>query len=877
MLDFLYTMSSRVRALWRRRSAERELSEELSQHIELETEKNVRAGLSGAEARRRALLAFGGLDAHSEVMRDRRSFRWLEEAWVDARYALRGFRRSLGFTMVAVLTLGVGIGASTAIFTVVNAVLLRPLPYADADRLAIIFAQRSENDARFSNISYEDYRSWKREQRSFETFGIFNWTDHTISGDAQQAERVAGAEVDADLFRVLGTPPLLGRSVRSDEEVSGRDRVVVLGYGLWQRRFGGARDVLGRVVTVDGQPHTVIGVMPAGFQFPYSGELWRPMAPTDIYTPRGNRFLAGAVGRLRADVTREQAEADLRRISLDLQRAFPDSNTGWEAQYVPMREDLFGPLRPAIAIVFAAAGLVLLIVCGNLASLLLARSAARVREIALRAAIGAGRNRLIRQFLTETVVLTMLGSVLALLVAYWGVGVLRSAIADRIPTFITITPDLWVYLFAAGVALFVALLTGVLPALHGTRVDAITAIKDGDRATLGLRGARLRGALVVAEVALAVVLLVGSTLLSKSMRALTGVDIGFQHENVLTARYNLPATKYDSGERRAAFQHELLERLRATPGIAQVGAAQGTPFSGWNVGMSYQVEGEPPAPVGKELGSHYQVVTPEFFETLGVPMVKGRMIAATDRADGVPVAVVNESLAARHFAGADPIGKRVRIGDGRWLTIVGVVADYRHYALRQPMGPAIYAPYAQDVPSQMTVAMRTAGAPADMIPTLRRVFAELDADVPPERVRTLDEVIARQTWVERIARDILLAFATAAALLAVIGLYGVIAYSVARQRHEIGIRLALGAAPQHVLRLIVRRGLALAIAGITIGMFTALVAVRSLRELLYEVKPLDLPTFLLVPLLVASFATLAAWIPARRAAATDPMVALREE
>jgi putative ABC transport system permease protein len=879
-MDAIYTLLSRVRSLWRGRAAEHELRDELEFHIAMETQKHVAAGFSGGEARRRALVSFGGMEAHKETVRDRRGFRWLEDGFADVRYTLRGLAGAASFTAVAVLTLGVGIGATTAIFTVVNAVLLRPLPYAEADELSIIYAQNRERDARGVNISYQDYLSYKREVRAFERLGIFQWNNNTISGGGAAAERLPGAEVDADLFAVLGVEPILGRGVLPEEQVEGRDRVVVLGYGLWQRRYGGARDILGRTITVNGQPHVVIGVMPPSFQFPYAGEVWRPLAMEEDYQYRSNRVLAGAVGRLREGVTHEQAQAELARVSKALEREFPDSNTGWEAEYVRLRDDLFGTLRPAMMIVFAAAGLVLLIVCGNVANLLLARSTGRARELALRAALGARRGRLVRQLLTESIVLTVLGGVLGMLVAYGGVRVLRGLLVDRIPAFIYITPDLRVYAFAVATTTLVALLAGILPALRGTRVDAQAVVKEGNRSTIGPRGSRLRGALVMSEVALAVVLLVGAMLLIKTMDALTSIDPGFRSENILTARYNLPASKYDSPERRALYHTALLERLRAQPGMLQVGAAQGLPFSGWNVGTSYEVEGEPAPPIGRAPSVHFQSVTPEFFELLGVPLVRGRMLDATDGPDADPVAVVNESFVARHFATRDPIGRRFRLccgPDAKWLTIAGVVADFRHFDLTEPMSPAAYLPYAQEVRSQMTLAIRTAGPAADMIPALRRVLTELDPDVPPFSVETLEEVLARETWVQRISRDIFTAFAATAALLAVVGLYGVISYSVARQRHELGIRLALGAEPRRVLRLVVRQGLVLALCGIAIGWTAALLSSNLLDRLLFEVEAADAATFVIVPLIVAALASLAAFIPALRAAGTDPMIALRTE
>jgi putative ABC transport system permease protein len=878
-MDTWYALVSRVRALFRGRAAERELRDEFEFHVAQETEKHVRAGMSEAEARRVARLTFGSVDAHGEAMHDRRSFRWIEDGVADATYALRWLRRSRSFTAVAVLTLGLGIGAATAIFTIVNVVLLRPLPYPESDRLVMIYAQRDEGRQAFSNISYPDYLSWKQDVKSFERLGLFQWGSLTITGDATQSERVTSTDVNADMFQLLGVKPLLGRVVLPEEELPGRNKVVVLGYGLWQRRYGGERDALGRTLIVDGEPHTIIGVMPAGFQFPYSAELWRALSPSDGYLGRGNRFLAGAVGRLHAGVTHEEAEAELARVSEAMQHAYPDTNQDWEGQYVRLRADLFGGLTGAMLIVFGAAGLVLIIVCGNVANLLLARGAVRAREMALRSALGARRTRLLRQLLTESLVLTALGGVVGIVIAYWGMIMLRGFLVNRLPAFIQVTPDLRVYGFAVGITALVALLAGILPAVRGMRIDAQSVVKDGGRSTIGPHGAHVRGALVVAEVALAVVLLIGSGLLIKTMNALTGIDTGFETRNVLTARYSLSPARYDTPERRAVFRDLLLERLRAQPGVELVGTVQGAPFSGYNVQRGYEVEGEPPPRPEEFRVIHFQSVTPEFFRVLDVPLKQGRMIDATDGAGSLPVAVVNESFVARHFAEGSPIGKRIRFrcNDCAWITIVGVIADFRHFQLTQPMRPALYRPYAQDPSGINTLVIRTAESPEAMTPVLRRVLAEVDPDVPAFRIEALADVVARQTWVQRIARDILAAFAVTAALLCVIGLWGVISYSVERQRHELGIRLALGEAPMRVLRLVLRQGLGLAVLGVAIGTGTALYASTALRRLLFQVEPVDTGTFIVVPLAVASIAAIATLIPARRAASTDPMIALRNE
>ena len=867
----------RLRALLRPGAVASEVEDEFRFHLELEIEQNLRAGMSAEEARRHALLAFGGVDRHREAVRDGSGARWLDDLRGDTRLALRGLRRAPGFTAVAVLTLAIGIGATTAIFSAVHAVLLRPLPYAEADELLIVFARNPERSFTHSNISYVDYQDWKHGTSSFEQLGLFQWGYHTFSQGEGAAERVAAAEVTANLFPLLGVEPMLGRGFREEEEVVGRHRIVIIGHGVWQRRFGGDRSILGRTVSVDGRPHTVIGVMPPGFRFPYSGESWTPLAREDYYRDRSNRDIAGAVGRLADGVTVERAEAELTALSRRLAQQYPETNRGWEAEPLPLREHLFGELRPALVLLFAAVGLVLLVICANLANLLLARGAARGRELALRAALGAGRSRLMRQLLTEGFVLAVLGGAAGILVAVWAMRALRISLTDRLPAFVEIRADPIVYAFAFGITAAVAVLFGFLPALRATRIDAHAELKEGGRATGGPGSARLRSSLIVAEVALAVVLLVGSTLLIRTMDALQGIRPGFDATGILTARYHLPHEEYETPDERRIFLDQLLERLRTLPGVRDAAAAQGTPFSGWNVHNSYSVEGEPAPLPGQGLITHVQSVTPEFFRVLAVPIVRGRGLLPTDTANSV--AVVNERFARRHFANTEPIGRRFRFGgdDSTWKTIVGVVADYRHFELTEPMRPAAYLPFAADPGSHMRVVIKAAGAPEDLVPSLRAALGELDPDVPAFSIETLEDVIARQTWVQRIARDILTAFAATAALLVVIGLYGVISYAVTRRRHELGIRLALGATPRRVRRLVVRQGLVLGLAGIALGWVASFAAVRLLTALLFDVEPVDTATFIAVPLVVAGLAVLASWVPARRAAALDPVMALRAE
>jgi putative ABC transport system permease protein len=872
----------RLRDFFQADRAERQLDEEMRFHLEMEAEKNERQGMTPQEARRAAATRFGGLEDHKESVRDARGFRWMDEFLCDARYACRSLRRTPAFAGIAVATLAIGIGVTTAVFTLFNAVLLRPLPFRDAERLAVVYAQNREMQATEVNISYPDYLDWQRRVRAFAGFAVFNWGAYTLSG-AEGAERVNGAEISATLLPVLGVEPLVGRNFTGDEQQPGRNRVMIIGYGLWKRRYAGDPAIVGRTITVDGLPYTIVGVMPPEFQFPFRGApvtppVWTPLAVEDWMHGRSNRGLAGAVGRLRPGVAPDEARAELARESARLERAHPGDNHAWEAQYVPMREDVFGSARTTVSLLFGGAALVLLVVCANVANLLLARGAARDREVSLRAAIGARRGRLIRQFLTESLVLVALGGALGIVLARWGRDVLQFAFADRLPAFAAIELDLAGYLFALGAAALVALLAGLFPALRATRVPLEASLQSGHRTTATRGGARLRSSLVVGEVALAVVLLVGSVLLLKSLSALQNIDPGFDARDVYVARFRLATTTYDTAERRRAFMKALLDRLRSQPGVADAGAAQGTPFSGWNVGTSYEVEGKPAARSGEAPITHVQSVTPEYFRVLRVPFIRGRRLAATDDDRGPRVAVVNEAFTRLHFTGMDPIARRFRFGrDDPWTTIVGVVGDFRHYALREPTRPAVYLPFAADPPPQMTIAVRASDGAGRVANTLRRVLQELDPDVAASGGQALAEVVARQTWLARVARDVIGTFAATAALLALVGLYGVISYSIVQQQGELGIRLALGAAPARVLRLVMRRGLTLAAIGCAIGCALALAASRSLSALLFEVAPVDAGTFVSVPLVVLALAALASFLPGRRAACIDPVRTLRAE
>jgi putative ABC transport system permease protein len=858
------------------------MEEEMRQHVELEAEELARRGVPVEEARRRALVTFGGVDRYREEGWEARRPRWLEDLARDLRYSLRSLRRAPAFTIMAVLCVGLAIGVTTTIFAVVNGVLLRPLPYPDDEQLVSVYAANPARDATGVNISRPDFDVWQRESYSFAQLGMWTWSTLTLSG-GEEAERVDAADVTPNLFPLLGVQPALGRGFVAGEDGGGRENVLLLSWGLWQRRFGGDRGVLGRRVAVDDVPYTVVGVMPERFAFPATGQAWRPLVRDPVNDAHGNRFYAGALGRLRSGVTLAAARAEMARISRDLARAHPADNGDWEAELVPLREDLVGNLRRPLLVLLGAVGCVLLIACGNVANLSLVRGAGRSRELAVRATIGAGRGRVVRQLLTESLTVAVLGALLGGALAAVGVRFAGRAFPNDVPFFVTLGVDRTVLAFVALLAFLTAALFGLLPAWRAGDLQLSSALRDGAAgAGEGRRRVRLRAALVVVEVALSLVLMTGAGLLVKSYLALAGTDLGFAPRGVLSFRVTLPKTRYPHHAQRVAFYDQLLARLAGLPGVESAGAAQGTPFSGWDVQAGIAVENRPAPPPGQEVVALYQNVTPGFFRTMGVSLLRGRGLVAADDDPEAPVVLVNESFARATFGDADPLGARVKIGDLQseepWATIVGVVRDYRHYRLPQPMGPAMYYPFHAWSSRTETLVLRTRREdPTSLLPAVREVLRGLDRDVPPYQVATLDQTVARTLWRQRLQGQLLGVFAVLALLLSLVGLYGLVAYTVAQRRREIGVRVALGATRAQVLGVVVGQGARLALRGIALGLLVALPASRLLADLLYEVRPYDLATFVVIPALLAMVAVVASCLPAMSAARLAPQTALRAE
>ncbi|MET0398767.1 MAG: ABC transporter permease [Longimicrobiaceae bacterium] len=789
----------------------------------------------------------------------------------DLRFALRTLLRSPAFAGVAILTLALGIGAVATLFSVVDGVLLRPLPFREPDRLVSVSPA----------LLRGEYVLARDRSRSFAELGGYQGgVGFGLSGGGEP-ERVTGAYASTNLFAALGAEPLLGRGFAAGEDQPGRGAVVVLGHGLWRRRFGGDPAAVGRTVTLDGEPRTVVGVMPAEFRFPSAEtELWVPV-PLDP-APHAVGALWGmggfqAVGRLAPGATPRQALAELGALA----RAMRAENPLWtppepyraDAAVVPLRDAVVGEVRPTLLVLLAAVGFVLLIACANVANLLLARGLGRAREMALRSALGAGRGRLVRQLLTESLVLALAGGAAGLLLASWGLRWLVAALPADTPRLAEVALDGRVTALALGATLLTGVAAGLLPAWRVTRRELQGPLREGAGAGGGRR--RLSGVLVAAEIGLAMVLVVGAGLLIRSVRALVAVDPGFRTERVVSARIDPPESLYGDPARQRAFYAEVLGRVQALPGVGAAGLTSQLPLGGEPSSWATAVEGVTLDPNALPMFDR-RAVTPEYLRTLGVRLVRGRAFTAADREDAPPVALVDEAAARRFWPAEDPVGKRIgHPWANDWMTVVGVVAEVRSAGLAGEQNPAYYVPFAQKPGAGMTLVARTTSPPEALAGSLRAVVAGVDPRVPVSRVRAMDEWVAQSVARPRLTAVLLGAFAGLALLLGAVGVYGVVAYTVGERTREIGLRIALGAGVGDVVGMVLRQGALLAAAGIGAGLLASLAATRALAGLLYGVTATDPLTFAVVPAILAAAALLATWLPARRASRVDPMSALR--
>jgi putative ABC transport system permease protein len=870
----------RLRALRDSDAVHREIDEEMRFHIEMRTEENIRRGMSPEEARREAKRRFGRLSRIKEMGYEVRGGGLMETLWQDLRYGTRMLRKQPSFTLVAVLTLSLGIGANTAIFSVVNAVLLRPLPFAEPERLVWLWDTQPQLPT--APASLPDFLDWKAQNHSFEHLAAFQSGNMFLDTGDGMRDTLVGL-VTPETFALFRVSPILGRTFTDEETLPGRFRVAVLSHAMWRSRFGSDPNVLGRTMDVSGSPYTIIGVMPEGFSFPDRAELWRPLPIDPNKLDRGPHYLR-VVGRLKPAVTLAQAQAEMSTLAARLAEQYPEKIAGHGVKLELLRDVVVGDIGPALFVLLGAVGFVLLIACANVANLLLARVGVRQKEIAVRTALGASRLRIARQLFTESLMLSVGGGAAGLLIAVWGVNWLVSLGPNTIPRVQEIAVDPRVVCFTLLISVATSLLFGLAPALQASRPDLTGALKEGGRGSAGLLRNRLRSVLVISEVALSLVLLIGAGLMIRSFAKLSQVNPGFNPDQVFTMGVTLLRSKYPEDERVASFYSQLLERAAATPGVASAGATSDLPFSGSNTSDSFTIEGRPPVAKEEEPSTEYRVVTPRYFESMGVPLLAGRDFTWADTKQSPNVVMINEAFARRHFAGESPLGHRLRLqGQERDpLLIVGVIGDVRHIRLDEQPIPEAYVPFLQDPLSEtyrrsMTIVARTKSDPGAVAGSLRAALTSLDKSVPVYALKPMTEYLHDSLARRRFNLILLTGFGGVALVLAAVGIYGVISYGVTQRTHEIGIRMALGAAKGDVLRLVVRQGMIMALGGVAIGLLASLALTRLMETLLYGVSVTDPLTFTVIALLLTSVALLACFVPARRATKVDPLVALRYE
>jgi predicted permease len=870
-----------------RARARREVDEELAFHLSIVAAHLVAQGWSPPDADAEARRRFGDLEYtrqycyREDTLRAGELLRMtvIDEFGQDLRYALRALRRTPGFTAVALLTLALGIGANTAVFSVVRSVLLTPLPFAQPDRLMRVWHANHSTSTDRSKVSEPDFIDWRRDARTIESIGGFFFADGLsgldLTGDGNP-ERISAALVTGQFFETLRPKPLLGRTLVNDDRNPGRNQVVVLGHGLWTRRFNADPKIIGRTIQLNSRPFTVIGVMPAGFSYPAEDGLdaWVPLTffgPNDIGRGRAARFM-GVVTRVKPGVTPEQLRADLRAISQRNVALYPESRGFDDATVMPLRDSIVGDVRRPLMVLLGAVSLLLLITCVNIASLLLARSSARQGELAVRAALGAGRGRIVRQLLTESIVLAALGGVLGVGLAYASVRLLRMSGLEA-PGLSMVRIDAVMLLFALGVAVLSGALFGLLPALRAAGLTLQQSIRSDARGTVGGRGHGLRSALVLAEVALAVMLVVSAGLAAKSFTRLTAIDPGFDAQHALVAMMSV-GQSHDAAP--AEYYYRVLEAIAAVPGVKAVGAVRDLPTRGSGEGGGIDAVGSPLRP-DQMPATQYHQVSAGYFGAMGIPLREGRVFTTGDRRETQLVVVINEALGRRLWPDAKSfVGKSLLFGKTP-IPIVGVVGDIRQSGFAAPPDPAVYLHVMQSFRSRMSIVVRTQGDASRLAGAVRRAIWSVDPTQTITLVTTLEEIVGGSVSRQRALAWLLGLFGLIGLTLGALGIYGVLAFSVAQRRKEIGVRVALGASPHSVMRMILSQGVALAGAGIVIGVVGARLLARTMQEVLFEIQPTDLMTFAQVIAVLLGAALLASWLPARRALSIDPISALRSD
>lgn len=873
----------RIKALLRRRQLDRDLSDELQFHLAVREEKLRAQGVPAEEAHHVARRQFGNALQAKEVNREMWTFPFLETLWQDVRYGLRQLRRNPGFTAVAVITLALGIGANTAIFSVIDATLLRPLPFTDPGRLVELWQTLPKKGEYEDGVCYQNLVDWNRDNRTFEGMAAYRDLDVTLSGKGEPAV-IPGAAVSSSVFHVLGVKPIVGRALIPADDVTGSSPVALVSEGLWRSRLGSDPKIIGKTIEVDQKPFTVVGVLPASFRFPYQGsptEIWLPLIQDPevgyMVMRRGPAFWQ-AIGRLRRGRTIKKAEEDLNLIAARLAAQFPQTNKGSGVRVVPLQAQLVGNVRSALIVLLGAVFLVLLIACVNVGNLFLARSTSRTKEIAVRAALGASRRRLIRQLLSESILFGLAGGAVGLLLA-WPVtaALVRLAAAD-LPHIHPVSLNGWVLGFTAAISFGVGLIFGLVPAFLSTRPDLQKTLKEGGLISGDGKGRmQLRATLMASEVALAVVLSIGAGLLIRSFVRLTHVDLGFNPQHVLTAQISLPRPSFPNRREQALFYGRVLRSLCTLPAVSSAGATTVLPLTGL-FGVGFAIPGR-----NAEYTAGYSAVSQDYFRAMQIPLVQGRSFGGKDDAKSPAVVIVNQAFARRYFPNQNPVGQYLMLNaieGSHKREIVGVAGDIKQTELAAAPIPQVYVPYTQSpIPfwGGMSFVLRTRLAPEALSAAVRKQIHVLDHEMPVQHLQPMDAWLAASASQSRFSALLLAIFAGLALMLAAVGIYGVTAYAVGQRTHEIGVRMALGAQRRDVLKLVAAQGMPPAIVGLGIGIGGACGATRLLSSMLYAVKPIDVLTFIAVSLILTGGSLLACYIPARRATNIDPMAALRHE
>ncbi|MGC2698533.1 MAG: ABC transporter permease [Candidatus Angelobacter sp.] len=876
----LWAFCARVTGLFAKGRREREMAQEFESHLQMHIDDNIRAGMTPEQARREALVKFGGMETAKESVRETSRPLWIETTWNDLRYALRGLRINPGFATTAILSLALGIGASVAIYTVADNLLLRALPYPAAQQLVMLYEANPRENLKHNVISPANYLDWKAQSSSFSAIGGF--VDyHVILGDGKRTEEVDAQAVSGELLPALGVQPVLGRVFTIHEDKPDA-HVAMISYRLWQNWFGGDNAVIGRQLQVNSQPCTIIGVLPADFYFhTRSSDVWLTLGlnPAENLRKTQGRWM-WAVARLKPGVPLRQARTEMNGIASRLEAAYPEFNQGWGVDVEPLRDSLVGQVKTLLWVLLGAVTLLLSVACANVANLLLARYSTRRREMAVRGALGAARGRLIRQLLTESVILGLVGGGLGILLAYFSVSGLVALAPRELTRSVQIVFDFRIVAFAFLLSFATSVIFGLAPALMASHGDLNRALHEDSRQSTG-SGNRMRRWLVALEIACSVALMAGAGLLFRSLVGLEKVDPGLDAHNVLTFRVSLPRKRYDNSQKRLEFFAGATEKLGQLPGVRSASAVSYLPFNGLAAGTDVQFGGRPPTKPGEELVASIRTVLPEYFRTMGIPLKRGRDFTAADNVATTPHRfIVNETFARRYLPGEEPIGKQISVSmdkENPFGEIVGVVGDVKEGTLDQEPFPTVYYIHSHLDYGQMVFVLRAGNDPLALAGPARKVIQQMDSELPVSQMRTMEAVISQTFSRQQFSTVLLGGFSLASLLLAAIGIYGLLTYSVTQRTREIGVRIALGAEPGSIVRMVVASGTRMVITGAAAGLAAALALSGLMKSLLFGIGPRDPLTFIAVPAVLVAVALVAAYVPARRAARVSPMEALRTE